>query len=479
MKIFILPTPSALQLRARRPYPQHNKRDHGIEQDFLEYLQQHSELVTGQLDVADWHYLPVYWTRYHLAHKSGKKGQEFLQQQVSERILDEEKTFTVCQYADGPLANLGKTVQFLGSRKEKGVDVPLVSYPHEWPSLEPAKKWLASFVGRLRTHPIRIEMRRSLGERVDIDIQDGNRGSSFFVEQMLQSYIALCPRGYGCTSFRFYEAMQLGVVPLFISDLDNRPFKTWLDWDQVSLYARSVEEAEEICTSRTKAELLTLGEHAKAIWYRDLAFGKWCGYVFKELGGSEMTSIAEKHHQHALQAEAVWGRAYPIFDELVRVRKLEIGAEIGVAFGGHIEALLNISTVRKMYGIDPYLRLASKYTMKLSQLELNALYVYVLKRLSQFGDRYEHVRKRSVDAADNIPGQLDFVYVDANHSYKSVLMDLRTWVPVVREGGIIGGHDYAHPGLSGVKQAVDSFFEQLDWPVHVEDAYVWWVEKKA
>ena len=283
MKIFVLPVPPELQPRARRPYPQHNKRDYGIEQDFPEYLKQNPELVTNQLDVADWHYLPMYWTRYHLAHKSGKTGQESLQLKVSERIIDEKRTFIVCQYADGPLANLGKTIQFLGSRKKKGIDVPLVSYSHKIPSPKPAKKWLASFVGRLRTHPVRSEMRRSLGRRSDVDIQDGNKGSSFFVEQMLQSYIALCPRGYGCTSFRLYEAMQLGVVPLFISDLDNRPFKAFLNWDQVSLYAMSIKEAEDILSTYSTRELLQLGKTAKIIWYRDLAFGKWCKYVFKEL----------------------------------------------------------------------------------------------------------------------------------------------------------------------------------------------------
>lgn len=191
-----------------------------------------------------------------------------------------------------------------------------------------------------------------------------------------------------------------------------------------------------------------------------------------------MTSMAEKHHRHALQAEVVWGRAYPIFDELVRARKLEVGAEVGVAFGGHVEALLSISTVRKMYGVDPYLQLDPKYTMKLSQLELDALYVYVLKRLARFGNRYEHVRKRATSATDDIPEQLDFVYIDANHTYKNVYVDLLTWVPIVRRGGVIGGHDYAHPGLPGVKGAVDSFFEVLNWPVHAEEEYVWWVEKR-
>jgi hypothetical protein len=100
---------------------------------------------------------------------------------------------------------------------------------------------------------------------------------------MLRSYIALCPRGYGGSSFRFYEAMQLGVVPLLIGDIDTRPFKPFLDWDHLSLYARSVDKALGVLDSYTTDELLQFGERARRVWKERLTFGKWCRYVFKEL----------------------------------------------------------------------------------------------------------------------------------------------------------------------------------------------------
>ena len=285
MKIYILPVSPEFQPPARKTvYPKHNKKDYGIEQDFVEYLKRNPRIVTNNPDAADWHYLPIYWTRYHVGHEYGKSGRESLQQEVRKRITDEERTFTICQYADGPLIDLGETTQFLASRQgTKDLDVPLLCYPHKRPLIKPRKRYLASFVGRLATHPIRLDMARSLREREDVDIQDGNKGSAFFVKQMLQSYIALCPRGYGGTSFRFYEAMQLGVVPFLISDIDTRPFKAFLDWDQMSLYAQSVEEARDILDSYTAEELLQLGKLARTVWYQDLAFRKWCRYVLREL----------------------------------------------------------------------------------------------------------------------------------------------------------------------------------------------------
>ena len=36
----------------------------------------------------------------------------------------------------------------------------------------------------------------------------------------------------------------------------------------------------------------------------------------------------------------------------------------------------------------------------------------------------------------------DFVYVDARHDYKGILLDLTEWWPLLRKGGIMAGHDY-------------------------------------
>ncbi len=267
-------------------YPPHNKRDYGIEQDFAQHLTEPSSdwTIAESSDVADWHYLPIYWTRYHVTHNYAKTGLEALQREVARRIIDDKRTFTICQYDDGPLVDLGRTVQFLGSRKgEEGIDVPLLSYPHKLPAVDPPKQWLASFAGRLRTHEVRADMQRVLGPRQDIDIQDTRKTSRFFVDLILRSYVSLCPRGWGGSSFRFYESMQLGVVPLLIGSIDTRPFKRFLNWSIMSLYARTAEEANVSLDSHTLTELLEMGRCAKKAWHQDLSFGHWHKYVFQEL----------------------------------------------------------------------------------------------------------------------------------------------------------------------------------------------------
>lgn len=52
---------------------------------------------------------------------------------------------------------------------------------------------------------------------------------------------------------------------------------------------------------------------------------------------------------------------------------------------------------------------------------------------------------------------IDYLYVDADHSYDGARADLRAWVPHVRKGGLILGDDYGHEMFPGVRQAWDEF----------------------
>src|SRR5688572_20480413 len=113
MKIYLLPVDKKFQPEKQANiYPPHND-DFGVEQDFYQYLFNNRDLLTHNKDEADWHYLGIYWTRWHVNHTYGKEGLGELQNQVNSVILDDRKTFTICQYDDGPMANLGNSRIFL------------------------------------------------------------------------------------------------------------------------------------------------------------------------------------------------------------------------------------------------------------------------------------------------------------------------------------------------------------------------------
>ena len=48
----------------------------------------------------------------------------------------------------------------------------------------------------------------------------------------------------------------------------------------------------------------------------------------------------------------------------------------------------------------------------------------------------------------------DMVFIDASHKYEDVKADILAWMPKVKQGGIIAGHDYVE-SQKGVKRAVD------------------------
>ena len=72
-------------------------------------------------------------------------------------------------------------------------------------------------------------------------------------------------------------------------------------------------------------------------------------------------------------------------------------------------------------------------------------------------------------------GSLDFVYIDADHSYEGCKRDVLAWAPKVRSGGVLAGHDYYNsPPMFAVRKAVA---EVCGGPCGIthETAPSWWV----
>jgi protein-L-isoaspartate O-methyltransferase len=64
----------------------------------------------------------------------------------------------------------------------------------------------------------------------------------------------------------------------------------------------------------------------------------------------------------------------------------------------------------------------------------------------------------------------DMIYIDSAHDYKTVKKELIAWLPKVKKGGILSGHDFKN--ILGVRQAVievigrvDKLYEDTSWMV--------------
>lgn len=104
------------------------------------------------------------------------------------------------------------------------------------------------------------------------------------------------------------------------------------------------------------------------------------------------------------------------------------------------------------------------------------LYNTFVQNMQPVQSYYNARRMSSVDAAATYTdSSLDFVFIDAEHTYPALSADLQAWYPKIKNGGTIGGHDYSI--LEDVRQAVQDFFGPLGLDIHVADNDSWVVYK--
>ena len=60
---------------------------------------------------------------------------------------------------------------------------------------------------------------------------------------------------------------------------------------------------------------------------------------------------------------------------------------------------------------------------------------------------------REVPRTGHGDASLDFVFIDAEHTYDAVKQDIAAWEPKIKPGGWVMGHDYCDK-FPGVRQAV-------------------------
>jgi len=136
----------------------------------------------------------------------------------------------------------------------------------------------------------------------------------------------------------------------------------------------------------------------------------------------------------------------------------KVGAEIGVSWGNHAIHLLN-STNIYLYLVDNY----RDNEPGRHGLTGDRRYRDAQKNLNEYidGKRCELIKANSFEASLLIPdNSLDFLYIDADHSYEGTKTDINAWYPKVRVGGVVAGHDYKNRAYCRVKKYIDEFIKE-------------------
>jgi hypothetical protein len=129
-------------------------------------------------------------------------------------------------------------------------DVPIPLLKGSPPYACPPKEIPLSFVGRIDgasdAGSVRSQMHAALRESALFT------SGPHWRDVMARSIFSLCPRGLGRTSFRLYEALSVGSIPIYLwDDIEWLPYREELDWAEfsISLPIGRVSELPEILRS--------------------------------------------------------------------------------------------------------------------------------------------------------------------------------------------------------------------------------------
>ncbi len=172
-----------------------------------------------------------------------------------------------------------------------------------------------------------------------------------------------------------------------------------------------------------------------------------------------------KQHLHNLAKTAIqhppirlkhYDRSYIV--KLAQKFDLKKGAEIGVAEGRYsLEFCKAIPDIDLMC-VDTWAVGDDLQSRGLGISRAEKRYAEAKEKLSPYNARL--VRGLSMDVVRDVPYEsLDFVYIDACHSFDYVVQDLVEWAKRVKKGGLIAGHDYYKFRDAGVIEAVDAYIK--------------------
>ena len=159
-----------------------------------------------------------------------------------------------------------------------------------------------------------------------------------------------------------------------------------------------------------------------------------------------------------------------------------VGAEVGVWQGRMSEQLLWARPQLKLYMVDRWLAPAetdSYYTSgarmaRHSQHTFDLVKAEAERRVFPFVGRAFILHGESVCMAERFKaGTLDFVFLDADHSYAAVTRDLQAWAPLVKRGGLLAGHDFGRTDQGDVERAVCDYLDHRARSVVTGAAWTW------
>lgn len=249
---------------------------HGLylEEYFLKYV--HSNKIQSKRK-----YIPALWTNFQI-ESWFKPMKQQLQHHLNQWLLRNPSVhgyYTIVQYDDGPLLQLPPNTIVYGACSGN-IPIPLIYEDSNNTLTSMPKKTfrekqkLCSFIGNITSNHVEPNVRK-----VMFDSLSGNSSfymvnsggwtpsvaanlQTIFINTTIDSKFALAPRGYGRSSFRFFECFQLGTIPVYLwNNVNWLPFQNIINYDKlcITLHISKINELETILNNISE-------EHYNSMW---------------------------------------------------------------------------------------------------------------------------------------------------------------------------------------------------------------------
>lgn len=234
-------------------------------------------------------YIPALWTNFQIEHWFKNKKHE-MQNELNKWISENPSQngyFTLVQHDDGIMLNIPENTIVYGSCSGN-IPIPLI-YQDNNNTLEiiPKKTFndkniLCSFVGNITSNHILPNVRERMFNILENNhnftlINSGGWSPKVntnlqktFIETTISSKFALAPRGYGRSSFRFFECFQLGTIPIYIwNDINWLPFQNIINYDKlcIVIHVSNLHNLYSIISSITEKQYNNM-----LIYYQEIRY---------------------------------------------------------------------------------------------------------------------------------------------------------------------------------------------------------------
>jgi hypothetical protein len=277
------------------PYPFYHEGKYLEEYFYDYYIKNIEEFKKTGLE-----YIPVFWTELYLG------GNHLLQelQQDLNNLDSSKKYFTVSQHDDAPYQTFpSKTIHFsAGGNQPNTIPIPLICSPI--PDIKNIEKDIfCSFVGSVTenipnnwasvAYNVRMKMLEVLVDKKEYVLKPKHwspevksERQNLFIETTSRSKFTLCPRGYGATSFRLYEAMQLGSIPVYIYyDKIFTPFTNKVNWNDIAILVdfKDIDKLDDILKSISEEKRQHMIATIKEIYPKYFTLEGMCDNILDSL----------------------------------------------------------------------------------------------------------------------------------------------------------------------------------------------------